>query len=262
MTKLLRSTSELFRNHPRPRRYWPRSPTLQSGFDSSPRLVWTKRCRSSSESFRNTTRWSCAPSPQRTVEWCRQFLRTRRRSHQCHTRCAARFLAPYGLPQNSSTDLLREIGTPVLSQRGIAPLDDGSSRPNRAHPPLVDVLHTLCFGLRPQMAPPLFGFALAEGKRVKLLRVRPHNPKAERDVAIRRRGVVAPRNARARCGVVPRAATEHPVRAGRWTDWISRRQGFIGRLIPVPHPLPNVPTLIVQPSSVCCLGLHCSRRVS
>jgi hypothetical protein len=62
--------------------------------------------------------------------------------------------------------------------------------------PLVDVIHTRAIGLRPQMAPPQIDFAFAEGKRVKGLRVRPHNAKAEVVVASRGRVVVAPRNAR------------------------------------------------------------------
>ena len=83
-------------------------------------------------------------------------------------------------------------------------------------PPLIaDVLPLLCFGLRPQI-----GFAIAEGKRVKPLRGRPHNAKAEVADAKRGRAVVAPRNARARRGDVPRAATDHPVRACIRTDGI------------------------------------------
>ncbi len=84
--------------------------------------------------------------------------------------------------------------------------------------PLVDVVHKRGVGLRPQI-----GFALAEGKRVKSLRVRPHNAKAEADVvAIRGREDVALRNARVRRGVVPRAATDHPDRACRGAYRITR----------------------------------------
>ncbi len=128
--------------------------------------------------------------------------------------------------------------------------------------PLADVIHTRAIGLRPQMAPPQIGFAFAEGKRVKGLRVRPHKATAEDAAAMRGREVVAPRSARERRGEVPRAATEHPARACCRAYRIGCWQHFIVPLIQVPHPLPHVPALIVQSSSIRCLRLHCVRRIS
>ena len=176
---------------------------------------------------------------------------------RCHVmwgRCRLAFDQQRGRPESSRRfsqqlrDAAPEAGWRELLTRGTNVL-------NRR---LVDALHTLCFGLRPQI-----GFAFAEGKRVKPLRVRPHKPKAEGVVAKRgRAGVVAPRNAGVRCGEEPRATTDHPDRACRWTNWISRRQGFIVPLIPVPHPLQHVSAQIVQPSSVPGLCLHRVRRAS
>lgn len=60
-----------------------------------------------------------------------------------------------------------------------------------------------------QMASPL--------QRVTLLRVRPDKAKAEVAVAIRGHADAARRNASVQRRAAPRAATDNPVRAGRWT---------------------------------------------
>lgn len=96
--------------------------------------------------------------------------------------------------------------TRLLNVSSVVPFALAAAPPLPRPPRIEDVLPPPCFGLRPQI-----GFALGEGKRVKPLRARPHNTKAEVVVAKRGRVVAALRDARVRRGEVPRPATEHPI---------------------------------------------------
>ena len=71
-----------------------RAPTLLSGFETPPRLVWTRRCRSSSESFRNTPRprryWLRSPHSCQSLNRGRppltKYCRSSSESFQHHPR--------------------------------------------------------------------------------------------------------------------------------------------------------------------------------